>query len=493
MHQNDDRLKKRAFSSAIWKFAERFCAQGVSLVVSILLARMLVPEDYSVVGIVAIFFAFCNVFVSNGMNAALIQKKDTTVEDYSTVLYLNLSIAFVLYAVMFFCAPLIAELYEKGALTLILRVMSLTFFANALKSVLSAYVSNNLEFKQFFRSTIIGTVVSAVVGVAMAYKGMGPWALVAQEMTNTVIDTLILYLSTRMKFVKTFSFARIRSMVSYGWKIMISGVISVLYDNLSPLIVGLKFTTADLAYYNKGGSFPGLINSTVSDTLASVLFPVMSKMQDDCTDVLNVTRRFVKVASFVIFPMMIGMAAVADSFVSFLLTDKWLPAAVYIRIFCISHMFNLVQVGNLQAIKAIGRSDITLRLEVIKKSIYFVLIYLFVLLSDKPEVFALSSIFCTVVAFVVNTYPNRKLLGYWYRYQFADILPNLAISLLMGVLVMLTGRLPLSAGVLLPLQILTGVAAYVGLSVVTRNENFRYLLDFLMQMRRGDDNNDDKH
>ncbi len=479
-----DKLKKRAFSSMIWKFAERICAQAVSLVVSILLARMLMPDDYTVVSIVAIFFALCNVFISGGMNASLIQKKNADIEDYSTVLYLNLAIAVLLYGVMFFCAPMIADLYKKPQLIAIIRIMGLTFFVNALKSVLSAYVSSSLNFKRFFMSTIVGTVISAVVGIAMAIRGMGAWALVAQEMTNSTIDTLILYLSTRMKFVRTFSWERIRSLFSYGWKIMVTSAITVLYDQFSPLIVGLKFTPVDLAYYNKGSSFPGLINNTVSDTLASVLFPVMSKVQDNRADVLNITRRYVKVASYVIFPMMVGLIAVADNFVRFLLTDKWLPAAPYIQIFCISYMFNLIQIGNLQAIKAIGRSDITLRLEIIKKSIYFVLISVFVFLSDKPETFALSTICCTVVALAVNTFPNRKLLGYWYRYQLADILPNLTISAVMGCLVMLLGKLQLSVLVVMPLQILVGVVFYVCLSILTRNESFHYLLAFLLQMRK---------
>jgi len=484
--KNNDSLKRSAFSSMIWKFAERVCAQLVSLVVSIFLARMLMPEDYSVVSIVAIFFAFCNIFISGGLNSSLIQKKDATVEDYSTVLYLNMLMAAVLYGLMFFCAPLIAGLYHKPQIVPIIRVMGLTFFVSGLKSVLSAYISSCLDFKRFFLSTITGTLVSAVVGITMAYRGLGAWALVAQEMTNTVIDTVILYLSTRLRFVRTFSVKRIKGLFGYGWKIMVSSLVAVAYDQINPLIVGLKFTPADLAFYNKGCSFPGLINNTVSDTLASVLFPVMAKVQDDKEDVLNITRRYVKTASFVIFPLMAGLFAVSDNFVRVLLTDKWLPAAPYIRIFAVSYMFNLIQVGNLQAIKAIGRSDITLVLEVLKKSIYFAFIAMFVFFADDPQTFALSSICCTVVATVINTFPNRKLLGYRYRSQLADILPNLLITFAMGAVVMAMGSLPCNAALLLFLQVLTGVLVYVGLSVITRNENFCYLLQLLLQLlKRG--------
>lgn len=484
--QNNDNLKRSAFSSMIWKFAERVCARLVSLAVSIVLARMLMPDDYSVVGIVAIFFAFCDVFVSGGLNAALIQKKDAAIEDYSTVLYMNLMVALTLYLLMFFCAPMIAALYEKPQLVALIRVMGLTFFANGLKSVLSAYISSSLDFRKFFLSTIVGTVLSAAVGIFMAYKGMGAWALVGQQMTNTIVDTMILYWSTRMRIVRVFSVERIRSLFGYGWKIMLSSVVSVAYDQISPLIVGLRFTPADLAYYNKGKSFPGLINDTVSDTLAAVLFPVMSKVQDNKEDVLNITRRYVKTASYVIFPLMAGMFAVSENFVRFLLTDKWLMATPYIQIFAVSYMFNLIQVGNLQAIKAIGRSDITLVMEVLKKSIYFAIIAGFVFFANNPELFAFSSICCTAVATLINTAPNRKLLNYSYRWQIADILPNLLMSVVMGAAVMWLGTLPCAAGLLLLLQIAAGVLIYLALSILTRNESFRYLLQFILQtLKRG--------
>lgn len=479
--QDGDQLKRSAFDGVVWKLSERVCARLVSMIVSIILARILVPEDYSLVSIVAIFFAFCNVFISGGLNTALIQKKDADAADYSTVLYVSLAVAAVLYALMFLFAPLIARMYGKAQLASIIRVMSLTFFINALKSVLSAYTSSNLQFKKFFFSTIVGTVISAFVGIGMALNGFGAWALVAQEMTNSFFDTVILFFTTRMKLVVTFSSDRLKSLFRYGWKIFVSSIVSTVYDQINPLIVGLKFSTADLAYYSKGNSFPGLINSTISDTLAAVLFPVMAKVQDNKEDVLNITRRYVKIASYVMFPVMIGFYAVAESFVKVLLTEKWLPVVPYIRIFSISYMFNLIHVGNLQAIKAIGRSDITLILEILKKGIYFAVITAFVFLSGRPEILALSSLVCTFVALVINTLPNRKLIGYRYRLQLMDILPNLVSAAVMGGIVLLLGRLRISACLLLMLQILTGAAIYVCLSIITKNENFGYLLDTIKQ------------
>lgn len=476
---NSNNLKNKAFSGMIWKFMERICAQVVSLIVSIVLARILMPDDYSIVSIVTIFFTFCNVFISGGLNTALIQKKDADVEDYSTVLHTSMFVALILYMVMFFLAPSIANLYSKQILIPVIRIMSLTFFINAFKSVLSAYTSSNLQFKKFFFSTIVGTIISAFVGIYMAINGYGAWALVAQQMTNSLLDTLILYLTTKYRIIFKVSFKKLKSLFSYGWKIFVSSIISVIYDQINPLIVGVKYTSKDLAYYSKGQSYPGLINSTISDTLQSVLFPIMSKVQDNKEMVLSVTRKYIKVASYVIFPMMIGLFSVSDIFVEVVLTEKWLPIVPYIQIFCFSYMLNIIQVGNLQAIKAIGRSDITLILEIVKKSFYLIIIILFVILSKNPIVLALSSIVCTVFATVVNTYPNRKLLGYKYKYQLNDLLPNLIISIIMGIVVYLIKYIQLSKVLILILQVFIGIIVYILLSKFTKNENLYYLIDYV--------------
>lgn len=474
-------LKSSAFSGFIWKFAERICAQMVSMVVSIVLARLLLPEDYAVVGIVSIFFTFCNVFISGGLGTALIQKKNADMVDYSTILHISMIVAALIYVVMFFFAPYIAKIYEIDLLIPVIRVMGLTFFINAFKSVLCAYTSNNLQFKKFFLSTIVGTIVSAFVGIFMAKNGFGAWSLVAQQMTNSFMDTVILYFTTKFKVLFVISWKRFKRLFSFGWKLFVSSIISVIYDQINPLIVGVKFKPTDLSYYTKGKSFPSLIDSTINNTLSAVLFPVISKVQDEKTYVLNITRKYIKTASYLIFPIMCGFFAVSESFVKILLTEKWFFAVPYMQIFCFSYMFNIIQTGNLQAIQAIGRSDVSLILEIIKKSCYFVVILAFVLLSDSPIMLAFSTIVCTVIATLVNTFPNRKLLGYKYRYQLMDIVPNLFIAILMGVVVLVMNNINISAYLLLPLQVIVGGILYVGLSLITKNENFYYLLSTIKQ------------
>ena len=469
-------LKNKAISGMLWKFFERISAQAVSLIVSIILARLLTPDDYGVVGIIAIFFAFSNVFISGGFNAALIQKKDADIEDYSSVLFISFSTATIIYLILFFCAPYISDIYGKDILVPVIRVMGITLFINAFKSILSAYISSHLMFRKFFLSTMVGTITSAIVGIVMALNGFGCWALVGQQMTNAVVGTISLYLTTRVKFVFKFSPSKAKGLFGYGWKILVASGISVVYDEINPLIIGIKFSVADLAFYSKGKSFPGLINSSLSDTLSSVLFSVMAKVQDDKAAVLRATRNYMRMASFVIFPAMIGFLVVAKNFVLILLTEKWLDATIYIQIFCIVYMFNLIQVGNLQVIRAVGRSDVILKLEIIKKSLYFIVILAFVLFSNNPIYLGVACIVNTVIATFVNTVPNRRLVGYKYSMQLSDLILNLVTAAIMGVVVYAVGLLKIDAIPLLILQIMTGVVTYVILNVITRNPSMKYFI-----------------
>lgn len=478
-----DLLKRRAFSGFIWKFAERIGAQGVSLIVSIILARLLVPEDYSIIGVVTIFFAFCNVIVTGGLNTALIQKKDADEEDFSTIFWVNNFLSVVLYIVMFFLAPVIAKLYHQDLLVPVIRVMGLTFFINGVKAVLSAYTSSTLQFKKFFFSTLIGTVLSAVIGIAMALSGFGAWALVAQQMSNSLIDTIVLFITTKFRIKFVFSVTKLKELFGFGSKMFVTSFITVLYEQINPLIVGLRFTSSDLAFYTKGRSFPRLLSDSITGSMSSVLFPVISKKQDDKSAVLSMTRRYMNVTSYVVFPVMLGFLAVAENFVRVILTEKWLFAVIYIQIFCLSDMFNIVQIGNLEAIKAIGRSDIILKLEITKKTLYFIVILLFILFTDSPQLLAVSDIVCTIIATAVNTRPNRSLIGYYYKDQIKDILPNLILSTIMCIAVLLMNRLPFNPILVMIAQIFVGAVTYLVLSIVTKNESFRYLLNTLKSMK----------
>lgn len=477
-------IKTQALFSAIWKFLERIIAQLVSLVVSIILARILMPEDYSVVSLVAIFFTFANILISGGFNSALIQKKNADETDYSTVLLLCVIFSFIIYALLFLAAPFLASLYEQPLLIPIFRVMGLTLPINAVKSIWCAYISAHLQFKKFFFATIVGTQISAVVGISMAVTGFGPWALVAQQMTNAVIDTSILILSTRIGFKFVFSFSRFKDLFSYGWKVLVSSFIGTVYSQIVPLVIGVKYTSTDLAYYTKGKSFPELLSTTTTNTLAAVLFPVLSRFQDSKESLHNYTRLYIRLSSYVAFPLMLGLFAVADTFVSVLLTDKWLFAVPYIKIFCVANMFEMVHIGNCETIKAMGRSDVYLVMEIVKKTAYFITIGLFLFISTSPVVLAMAFIVCTIIALVVNSQPNRKLIGYGIIEQISDILPNLAIAVIMCLAVTLVGKIEMNKVVLLVLQVVIGIMVYFILSLITHNRSFTYIIGLVKELRQ---------
>ena len=473
---SNDNLKNKAVSGVMWKFLERICAQGISLIVSIILARILIPKDYSVVSIITIFFAFANVIISGGLNAALIQKKNSDQQDYSTVLFVSVLISIIIYFILFFTAPLIAKAYDQEILVVIIRVMSLILPINAIKSIYCAYISSTLQFKKFFFATLGGTIASGVVGITMALKGFGSWALVAQQMTNAVIDTIILICVAKLRIVFSFSLPKLKVLFKYGWKVLLSSFINTAYIQSKPLFIGLRFSSIDLSYYSKGASFPNLISETTTSTLSAVLFPVLSKSQDNKEKLLNWTRRFIKTTSFICFPCMLGLLAVSDNFVIVLLTQKWIEASFYIKIFAITGMFSMIHIGNCETIKAMGRSDIYLKMEIIKKTSYFAIIGVFMIFSNDPHILAMSGLLTTAVALIVNSIPNRKLINYSFKYQAIDVLVNLIPAIIMCISVYFIGFIPLKIKwLLLIIQIFTGIVIYFGLCIISKNESLRFL------------------
>lgn len=475
----DVNLTRSLFSNTIWKFLERFLAQGIAFVVSLVIARFLTPEDYSVVALVTIFFTFANVLISGGFNTALIQKKDADSLDYSTVLFFSVAISLVVYGVLFFTAPLIASAYNEDNLVLIVRIMGLTLPITALKSIWCAYISSHLQFKKFFFATLVGTIISGVIGIVMALRGYGPWAIVAQQMINTIIDTIILIFSTRIHLPFKISFSKFKTLFNYGWKILVSSLIGTVYSETSPLVIGIRFSKDDLSYYTKGKSFPALISSSITSTLSAVFFPVLSKVQSDKEKILFYTRKFISIASFLVFPFLLGFFAIADNFVLVILTSKWMGSVFYIRLFCVVCMFDVIALGNCETIKAIGRSDVYLIIEIIKKVLYFATIILFVVFAKTPVILAISAVVCTIIQIVVNSIPNAKLINYKIKSQFYDILPNLIISSVMCVFVILIGLLIENPLISLITQVLMGVGIYLLLSLLTNNKNLKSMLNIL--------------
>lgn len=473
--------KKKVLSGMIWKFGERFCAQFVTLVVSIVLARLLDPDHYGTVSIMMVFINIANVFVTESFSAALIQKKNADKVDFSTIFYFNIVFSLGLYGIIYVAAPWVEAFYDMPQLAGAMRILALKLPISAIYSVQQAYVSKHMLFKKFFLATITGTVVSAVVGIYMAYKGFGVYALVGQYLTNSLIGTVALWIAVRWRPVWAFSVQSFKGLFSYGWKILVSALIRALYEDIYSLVIGKKYTSEDLAFYSKGKHYPQLIITNINTTITSVMFPALSKHQDDKQALCQMMRRSIKTSAYILSPIMIGMAVVAEPLVSLVLTDKWLPCVPFLRIACMALLMRPIQGANLQAIKAVGRSDLVLKLEIWKRALGILI--LIVTMHFGVEAIAWGSVATALVASALNAYPNKKLLGYTYPQQLADLIPNLLLAAAMGVAVHCVSYLPLNTFWMLLVQVLVGAAAYVGLSILTKNDNFKYLLSTLKDFK----------
>lgn len=468
---------KDVLSNFLWRFAERCGAQGVSFIVSVVLARLLAPEVYGTIALVTVFTAILNVFVDSGLGSALVQKKDADDLDFSSVFYFNVAVCCLLYLGMFLAAPFIAEFYNRLELTQVIRVLSLTLVISGVKNVQQAYVSRTMQFKRFFFATLGGTVGAAVIGIAMAYCGFGVWALVIQQIFNATVDTIILWITVRWRPKRMFSWKRLKGLFSYGWKLLVSALLDTVYGNLRQLIIGKMYSSADLAQYNRGRQFPDVIVANINSSIDSVLLPTMARVQEDATQVKGMTRRAMKTSTYIMAPLMMGLAFCAQPVVRLVLTEKWLPCVPFLQIFCITYMFYPVHTANLNAIKAMGRSDLFLRLEIVKKVVGLVLLVSTMWFGVMAMAYSL--LVSTLTSMVINSWPNKRLMRYSYLEQMKDILPGILLAVLMGCCVYPIQWLGLPDIVTLLLQVPLGALIYIGASAVLHLESYEYLMDMV--------------
>ena len=464
-------------SNLFWRFAERFLAQIITVIVSIALARLLTPEAYGTVALLMVVITIFQVFVDSGLGNALIQKKDSDDLDFSTVFYTNIVFCTLLFVLIILIAPFIAGFYDDVSLVPYIRVLGLTILFSGVKNVQQSYVSKKMMFKKFFLATLSGTVISGVVGIIMAYNNFGVWALVAQHVINLGIDTLVLWITVKWRPVKSFSFERLKALFSYGWKLLVSALIDTGYTRLRQLIIGKVYSPADLAFYDHGDKYPSLVITCVDASIDSVLLPTLSSAQNDKERVKSMTRRSIQVSTYIMAPLLVGIIFTAEPLVRLLLTDKWLPAVPFLRIFCIVYLFYPIHTANLNAVKALGRSDLFLKLEIIKKSIGLLTILITVGISVKAMAYSL--LVTTFVNQIVNNWPNRKLLNYNYFEQLKDVFPNLLLSFFMGVCVFIVSFIGLNDLLTLIIQIVLGILIYLGFSYILKMKSYTYSVDVL--------------
>ena len=466
--------KSKVLSSLIWKLMERGGTQGIQFIVQIVLARLLLPSDYGTISLIAIFITISNVFVQSGFSTALIQKKDTDKDDFSSVFYLSLFVAILLYLILFITAPLIADFYNIPQIILIIRVLSTTLFLGAFNSIQNAIISKKMQFKKLFFSSLGAILVSGMIGIIFAYMGFGVWALIAQQLTNQLMITVILWFTVKWRPELIFSFKRIKRLFAYGWKLLVSSLIDTLYTNLRSLIIGKIYNPAMLGYYNRGDQFPQVIVTNINGSIQSVMLPALSAEQENKQRVKDMVRRSIVTSSFIIFPMMVGLAVISETLVKVLLTEKWLPCVPFLQIGCFAYALYPIHTANLQAINALGRSDIFLKLEIIKKIIGIAIL----VLSIKFGIYAIAigTLISGIISTFINAYPNLKLFSYNFKEQVKDIIPSLLLSLLMGATVYNFKWFHMSMWLTLIVQVIAGGLIYISMAYIFKLECYTYLI-----------------
>lgn len=468
-------LKEKTMKNFVWKFMDQFFTQGITTIVAIVLARILVPSDYGIVSAAIIFINICDTFAEEGFTSALIQKKDADQLDFSSIFYTALAFLTAIYFILFFSAPYISIFFGEGyeLLTPILRVLCLKVPLSAFNVIQHAYISRNLMFKKFFWISSVGTLASAFIGIGMALGGMGPWALAAQYLSNAVIDIVIFMFAIKWRPSLCYSWQRTKKMLSFSINLLAAGLFDTFFEELRNIIVGHKYQSNALAFFEKGKRLPHIVVGSVNSSLMAVLYPIMSKIQDDKTRLREVVRKSVKVSTYILFPCMFGFAAVAEPFVSLLMTDKWLPCVPYVRIFCFFYAFYPAYTASLHATKAMGRSGVYAVTQASKK-----VVDILCLIAGIPfgvYGIAVGALVSKFFVYIINGTAANVVLGYHIRRQFLDILPNLLLSAVMYFAVTLLPVPSDHAIVVLAARCLTGCVVYFLLSIVTRNESFFFL------------------
>lgn len=452
-------LKQKVVKGFAWALLERFSMQFASFFISMILARLLTPNDYGTIALLTIFISLSGVFADSGFGSALIQKKEATEVDFNSVFYLSLCTSSLVYGVLFFIAPWVAAFYEIPALVGLLRLLGLSIPLNAINSIQNAEISRKMLFHLSFRISLIGFVVTSITGVSLAFWGYGPWALAWSSISGAMVGVLTRWYFIAWRPKLMFSWQAIKGLFSYGWKLIISSLLDRGYNNLSGLLIGTFYSRADLAFVDKGRSIPSMAMDSINGTLGCVAFPALAQVQDQREKVRDTMRRMIATSTFFVFPLMTGCAVCASSLIPLLFGNQWLPAIPYVQLACFTFALWPFHTINLQAINALGRSDVFLILEIIKKGLGLIAI-LSTVRFGVWWMIAVGAFVMGPMSVVINSWPNRKLLGYTIGMQLRDVLPAALLCGLMAILILPLTWLSLPGWGRLLIQIPLGAFIY---------------------------------
>lgn len=461
--------KKKVISSLVYKFIERLSVKGLGLVISIVLARMLAPEQFGQIAIMNVFINLSQVIVEGGFTTALVQRKDVTERDYSTVFYINIALAAVCFFVLQLTAPWISAYYDQD-ITMPLRVYSVTVFFGAFNALQLARLQKRMQFRKMMICSLIATVISGIAGIVGAYCNLGLWALILYHLMNSIMVCITVAFVEKWLPKFEFSLHRARILFNYGWKMFISAILCSLYSDIRSLVIGKKFSSDDLAYYNRGQQFPQIISHTLDSSIQAVMFPTMAAVQDEKEKLARMLRSAQTMGAYVVIPVMFGLAAVSEGVIELLLTDKWLPCVPYMQWLCIANAAVPIISSNLIAIKSSGRSDIYMRLEMIRRLVMLAVLVANLVIFKSVLAIAIGFCISNFLDALITMCPAKRLIGYGIGAQLSDLWKIFVSSATVFVFVQLMNSLHLHNAVLLPLQILVGAAVYLGLGFILKVE-----------------------
>lgn len=473
----NDSLKQKATKGILWSALERFSIQGVQFVIMIIMANLLTPDDYGLIGMLSIFLAVAQTLIDSGFSQALIRQQDRTEVDNSTVFYFNIVVSSLLYLLLYLSAPWVADFYNKPELCAVMRVVCLSIFINSFAIVQRAILTIQIDFKSQAKVSLISTIASGVLGVTLAYTGFGVWALVWQSLFFSVLSTMLLWFFSKWRPIKAYSWTSFHKLFGFGSKLLASGFLDTVYRNIYPIVIGKVFSAGDLGHYTRAQHFSEFPSSNVTTILQRVTYPILCSIQDDDERLRSVYRRFLKLSAFVVFPLMVGLAAVAHPFIIYIIGEKWAFSATLLQIICFQMMWYPIHAINLNLLQVKGRSDLFLRLEIIKKIIGVTIICVTVPLGLVAMCY--GGIVGSILALVINTYYTGKLIHVGFMIQMRDLLPTLCLSIGMFMLVIFTIQWMPSLILQLIVGVCVGIISYVGCSYLFKFKELQEVFSLL--------------
>ncbi|XZM23876.1 lipopolysaccharide biosynthesis protein [Clostridium perfringens] len=479
-----DSLKSKSLSGIFWTFSETVLNQGIQFLIQIFLARLLLPEEFGLIGMITVFIAVSNSIIDSGFTNALIREKNPTQEDYSTVFYFNLLTSVILYIILYILSPQISLFFNQPKLLNILRILAITLIINSFSIIQRTILTKKINFKVQMNINIVSSLVSGIIAVVLAFKGFGVWSLVFRTIIMQTMQSILLCIFNHWKPSLVFSIKSFNKLFSFGWKLLVSGLIDTLYNNLYYLIIGKIYSPVDLGYYTNAQKLRDVAATSISTSVQKVTYPVLSEIQDDKDELINAYRKIIKNSVYITFPIMIGLSSVARPLIMLLFGDNWISSIEYFQILCIAGMLYPLHAINLNILQVKGRSDLYLRLEIIKKVISLILI--FIAIFSRLGVIALIWIMVvnSIISFFINSYYSKDIIGYSTIEQIRDILPILFMTIIMGIVTLLFGKIiPFNNLIKLIAQVSLGSVIYISLSCILKIEEFNTMLDIFKKFK----------